>query len=136
LGMSEKGNPQPNKIDTHKKELLEALAKSRGIVSTACDSVGLSRTTFYDYVNNDPEFATAVEEVNEAAIDFVESKLQEKISGIKVMSQQGVYEVPPSDTAIIFFLKTKAKKRGYVERTESQIITEQPLFGDDDGRSD
>ena len=116
--MAEKGNPLPNKINTHKKELLEALAKSKGIVSTACESVGLSRTTFYDYVNTDPEFAQAVDDINEKSIDFVESKLFEKINGVTISAGEAIYTQPPSDTAIIFFLKTRAKKRGYVEKSE------------------
>jgi len=113
-----------NKVDNHKKELLEALKKSNGIVSSACESVGLSRTTFYNYVNEDEDFALAVDEVNEAAIDFVESKLMEKINGITMLGKSGgdeedpTYTLPPSDTAIIFYLKTKGKKRGYIEKTE------------------
>lgn len=115
---------EANKVDIHKKELLEALEDYKGIVSTACKSVGLSRTTFYDYVNTDPEFAKAVEQVNESAIDFVEGKLFEKINGITMLGKGGgdeedpTYTLPPSDTAIIFYLKTKGKKRGYVEKQE------------------
>lgn len=124
-----------NNVNTHKKQLLKALEKSKGIVSTACETVGLSRTIFYEYVNTDPEFKQAVEEINEAAIDFVESKLHEKINGVTVQTYNSkgepvIYEQPPSDTAIIFFLKTKGKKRGFVERTESLVIQEQPLFID------
>lgn len=116
-----------NKVDIHKKELIQALARYKGIISTACDSVGLSRTTFYDYVNTDEAFAKEVENVNEAAIDFVEGKLFEKINGISMLGKGGtgdegdedpVYTLPPSDTAIIFYLKTKGKKRGYVEKSE------------------
>lgn len=110
-------------MDNNKKTVLEFLKKTRGIVSAACESANIARSTFYDWCNNDPEFRIAVDDINEGAIDFVESKLMEKIDGISVQTynQKGeptVYEQPPSDTAIIFFLKTKGKKRGYIERQE------------------
>ncbi len=123
---------EPNKVDIHKKQLLEALETYKGIVSTACKSVGLSRTTFYDYVNEDPEFSKAVDAVNESAIDFVEGKLFEKINGITMLGKGGsgdedddepTYTLPPSDTAIIFYLKTKGRKRGYVEKVESTTVS-------------
>lgn len=134
--MAENGNPQPNKVNNHKKDLLIHLERSRGVVSSACESVGLSRTTFYEYVNTDPEFKQAVDEINEKAIDFVESKLFEKINGWEnaVLSKEGyvAYDQPPSDTAIIFFLKTRAKKRGYVEKTELDMkanvgVSDEPI---------
>lgn len=124
---------ESNKVDIHKKELLEALEDYKGIVSTACKSVGLSRTTFYDYYNEDPEFAKAVEAINEGAIDFVEGKLFEKINGITVQQYNSkgepvIYEQAPSDTAIIFYLKTKGKKRGYIERQEIDHTTKGESF--------
>lgn len=114
---------ESNKVDKHKKLLIEALNGCKGIVSTACKSVGLSRTTYYEYYNEDPEFAKMADEAQENAIDFVEGKLFEKINGVSVIrytskGEEDVYEQPPSDTAIIFYLKTKGKKRGYVERSE------------------
>lgn len=109
---------ESNKVDIHKKQLLDALNEYKGIVSTACKSVGLSRTTYYDYYNEDPDFAKLADEAQENAIDFVEGKLFEKINGVTVMGKEDVYDQPPSDTAIIFYLKTKGKKRGYVERSE------------------
>lgn len=110
-------------MDTNKKTTLKALEISKGIVSTACNSANIARSTFYDWCNRDEDFKKAVDEINEAAIDFVESKLIEKIDGITVQTYNSkgdpvIYEQPPSDTAIIFFLKTRGKKRGYVERTE------------------
>lgn len=127
----------PYNTNTKKRTVLDMLKRSRGIVSSACESADISRVTFYEWVKTDPEFAAEVEEINESAIDFVESKLYQKINGVEcaTVTQKGetvVYEVPPSDTAIIFFLKTKAKKRGYVERTESVVMQEQPLFGEPD----
>lgn len=116
-------------LDT-KKQILEALEAKHGIVTEACKSIGLSRSTFYDWLKNDAEFKAAVTDIQETAIDYVEGKLFQKISGVSVSrtedSQTGepiVYEVPPSDTAIIFYLKTKAKHRGYIERSEMDLTS-------------
>lgn len=114
-------------LDNQKEKdaILEALEEQHGIISAACSSIGLSRSTFYYWLSNDPEFKKAVDEITEVAIDFVESKLFEKINGVSVVKGYNddgepiVYDVPPSDTAIIFYLKTKAKKRGYIEKIET-----------------
>lgn len=94
---------ESDKRDTIKKKLLVALEKSMGIVSIACKKVKISRQTFYRYCQEDPEFDEKVKDIGEMAIDFVESKLLTNIS-------QG------AETSIIFFLKTKGKKRGYSEK--------------------
>lgn len=113
-------------MDNNKKRFIEALKKSRGIISSACESVSMSRQTYYNWIDADADFKAAVDEIQESAIDFVESKLMEKINGVcftgsKVTNgedEKNIYTLPPSDTAIIFYLKTKGKKRGYVEKTE------------------
>jgi len=105
-----------DEIDNNKKFILELLEEHHGIVTSACKSLGLARATFYKWCNDDPEFKASVEEISETAIDFVESKLMEKINGVQVMGKDDVYDLAPSDTAIIFYLKTKGKKRGYVEK--------------------
>ena len=105
-----------------KKAMLEALKKTFGRVSMAAEMVGINRCTHYKWLEQDAEYKEAFDEINEAAIDFVESKLFEKINGVSVqketMAGPEIYEQPPSDTAIIFYLKTKGKKRGYVEKQE------------------
>lgn len=106
-----------------KKAVLEALEARYGIITNACHDAGIARSTFYEWQANDPEFKAAVDEIQESASDFVESKLFEKINGVQIgeMDDEGelkVYDVPPSDTAITFYLRTKARKRGYAERTE------------------
>lgn len=110
-------------MDTIKSKFLEVLENSKGIVLSACKSCDLPRSTYYKWLNDDPEFKLAVDDIQEMAIDFVESKLIEKIDGITVQSyntkgEEVIYEQAPSDTAIIFFLKTRGKKRGYIERQE------------------
>lgn len=112
-----------DKTDNNKKAVIEALQDCHGIVTDACKKTGVARSTFYQWLNEDADFKAAVEEAQEQAIDFVEGKLFQKINGVKIgkMDDEGelnVYEQPPSDTAIIFYLKTKAKKRGYIERQE------------------
>lgn len=116
-----------NKIQQTKKALLAALEKSLGVVSTACKEVGCNRWTFYNYVKEDSEFAEAVQNIGEDAIDFVESKLYEKINGVEmgknVQGELITYSLPPSDTAIIFYLKTRGKARGYVEKQQIEVNT-------------
>jgi hypothetical protein len=94
-----------NKIQQTKKSLLEALEKSLGIVTYACKIVGCNRSTFYEYVNNDEEFANAVKNIEDVVIDFAESQLHKQIKD-------------GNSTSTIFYLKTKGKKRGYIERQE------------------
>lgn len=115
--------------DIIKKGMIEALTKSLGIVSTACDAMGISRQTHYRWLSEDNEYKDQVENISEAAIDFAESKLYEKINGITIQTfnskgEPQIYEQAPSDTAIIFYLKTKGKKRGYIEKSEIDQKTE------------
>jgi hypothetical protein len=133
-------------MDNTKKKFLEILDKSRGIILTACKSMDISRQTYYNWLKSDEDFKQSAEDIQENAIDFVESKLLEKINGItiQVFNQKGepvVYDQQPSDTAIIFFLKTKGKKRGYIERVEVdnvspiQLLINDPLDANSDNDS-
>lgn len=97
--------------DIVKKNLLEALEKSLGIVTTACKIVGCARSTFYKYYKDDQDFRASVDELENLTLDFVESKLHKQIEN-------------DNTTATIFYLKTKGKKRGYVERKEVEMTAE------------
>jgi hypothetical protein len=91
--------------DKRKQAMLKSLEKSLGVVTTAARIVGIERTTHYHWMNEDEEYKQAVISLDDVALDFAETKLHELISN--------------GDTAAnIFFLKTKGKKRGYVERQE------------------
>jgi hypothetical protein len=97
-----------DKTEQHKKAMLDALEKSLGVVTTACKSVGIGRTTHYMWLDEDPEYRAAVESISDVAIDFAESNLHKQIKG-------------GNSTATIFYLKTKGKNRGYVERQEFDV---------------
>jgi ACT domain-containing protein len=96
-----------NKIGQTKKAIIEALEKSLGVVTTACKQVGIARSTFYEYLKNDKDFENKVSDIQNIALDFAESQLHKQI-------QSG------NTSATIFYLKTKGKNRGYVERQEIQ----------------
>lgn len=110
------------KSDNLKTAMIQALTKSLGRVSDACRMVDISRQTHYRWMEEDAEYKEAVANVDEAAIDYVESKLFELIDGptYEAMTEQGVVTLKdkPSAAAAIFYLKTKGKKRGYIERQE------------------
>ena len=107
------------KTDTKKEMMVEALDKSLGIVSTACKMVDMSRQTHYQWMKDDPEYKKQVTSIENSVLDFAESHLFKLVK-----------EGNPSAT--IFFLKTKGKKRGYVERQEIEITEKQPLSWFDD----
>lgn len=107
-----------------KDALLSALKSNLGNVSKTCEEVGISRNTYYTYLN-DEKFKSEVESIEESNIDFAESKLRELINGVQMFAGQDegediIYRKEPNVTATIFYLKTKGKKRGYVEKTESE----------------
>ena len=88
------------KVARNKRNLIEALERSLGIVTPACKDVGISRNQFYVYYNTDPIFKAAVDDINEITLDFAENQLLKKI-------KEG------SERSILFYMKYKGKKRGY-----------------------
>ena len=69
----------------------------------------LLRTTFYEYYKTDEDFKNTVDELEAVALDFAESQLHAQI-------------MKGSTAATIFYLKTKGKKRGYIERQEIEAV--------------
>lgn len=94
-----------NIMDVKKESYIKQLHEAFGNVSKACKAVGLSRTTIYRWMQEDEEFKESVENINEYIVDTVENHLFDQIKD-------------GSTAATIFYLKTKGKHRGYVEKTE------------------
>jgi len=87
------------------EKIIAAIKESKGLLTLAARKAGISYTTVWRYTQDFPSVKQAVEEAKEFMTDFAEGKLFEKISKGDI-------------TAIIFYLKTKGKSRGYVERHE------------------
>ncbi len=98
-----------------KESILKALENSLGVVTVACKSADVPRSTYYKWLKEDEDFAKAVKDIENIALDFGESQLHKQIGD-------------GNTSATIFFLKTKGKKRGYVERSELDLSSgEEPI---------
>jgi hypothetical protein len=93
------------KRHTKKRAMIQALEKSLGIVTSACNEIGIERKTHYRWLTEDESYRNRVADIENIAIDFAESKLYGNIKNGDVAST-------------IFFLKTKGKQRGYTEKQE------------------
>lgn len=91
--------------DINKKGMIEALEKTLGIVSSACKMIGIARQTHYRWLEEDSEYKKQCTDIENMTLDFAESQLHKQIAD-------------GNTAATIFFLKTKGKKRGYIERME------------------
>lgn len=87
------------------EKMIAAVEEAKGYVSKACQILKCSRQHFYVKLKNYPTVQQAMDEIRNKRHDFVESKL------MNLIDQENV-------TAIIFYLKTQCKDRGYVERQE------------------
>ena len=89
-----------------KAMLLKALADCMGLVNFACQSCGFSTSIYYKLIETDPDFVKQIHEIQEGVIDIVENQLYKNINSGDVPST-------------IFYLKTKARHRGFAEKVEN-----------------
>lgn len=123
------------KRTTHAKErMIAALEKSLGIITNACSLSKIGRTTFYEWMQSDPEFRARVNAIDEIAKDYVEGALFRLIKGAQVpedkifVNSKGKKTVvktvkiyPPDGESVRFYLMTKAKDRGFIKSMEIEL---------------
>ncbi|MHC1623470.1 MAG: hypothetical protein ACXQTR_02625 [Candidatus Methanospirareceae archaeon] len=89
------------------KKIIQAIKESKGFLTMAASRAGVSYKTVCRYVRDFPSVREAVEEARASMKDFAEGKL------FKAIDEGNI-------TAIIFYLKTQAKDRGYSEKIETE----------------
>jgi hypothetical protein len=96
------------KFTKNQTKFLDALRENLAIISKAADSCGMHRNNHFHWMKTNERYKAEYESIEEDCLDVAENALMNNI-------------INGDTTAIIFYLKTKAKKRGYIEKTETDF---------------
>ena len=95
-------------------QVIGAIKDSAGIISTIAKRLGCSWHTVPVYIGRHPTIAKAYQAEREKVLDIAEGNLIKAI-------QSGDLQ------AIRYYLSTQGKRRGYVERVQSQTVTQDDI---------
>ena len=91
-----------------KQDFLDIFQSALTNISLSCKMVGISRETYYRWRSEDKVFNAACYDIEESLLDKAEATLYKAVN-------EG------NTTELIFYLKTKGKKRGYVEQVQTDM---------------
>jgi len=91
------------------ERIVAAIKGSNGLLTLAARKAGLNYSTVWRYSQDFATVKQAMQEAKESMTDFAEGKLFKKIKD-------------GDTTAIIFYLKTKGRDRGYIEKQEVESL--------------
>jgi len=89
--------------------MLQALREHKGLITYACKAAGIGRQTHYDWIHSCEAYKQAVDDITEFVLDHIEN------SALKMI------ESGNNPAVTIFYLKTKGKDRGFVEKQQIEI---------------
>ena len=91
-----------------KGRMIAQLIENNFHIGHACKQVGIAYDTHFEWLKKDPEYLRAVNQITEYELDEYQALLKKK-----------AYE---GDTAaIMFFLRTKGKHRGFSETQKHEV---------------
>ena len=97
--------------------MIDAIEGSQGFITTVAGRIGCPRDTVYRYIKKYPTVAQAIQDERDKMKDFAEGQLFKNIKDGK-------------ETSLIFYLKTQAKDRGYIESNPNINIDLERLSDD------
>lgn len=109
----------------NKEKFLVSLRKHLGIITYACEETGIGRRTVYNWMSADTRFMEEVKGIDDRQADFVERKLMELVNGHGKPGDADY--IPPNSKAVIFYLATKGKRKGYTNRIEVSTPPGEPM---------
>lgn len=96
-----------DKLDGKKRRFVDLFDQLFGHITNTCQAVGISRQTYYDWLEKDPDFATAILESEAHLNDEIRQVLIEKAASGDM-------------TAVIFYLKNRhpdfKQKPGFMQQ--------------------
>jgi len=119
---------KPSKVKIEK-----ALALHNGNKTEVCKALDISYGTLVTWGLKYTEIGEVLDQQHELNLDLVESRLLQRINGFEeidtyvshykgeIVSHEIVKKYPPDPTCIIFFLKTRGRSRGYVEKVGFEV---------------
>lgn len=93
-------------LDLPPDRIAAVIAAQRGNISQAAKELGIRRLTLYRRIKASKHLQEVLFEARETMLDHVESRLYASA-------------LAGENWAVLFFLRTQGKSRGYVERIES-----------------
>jgi len=105
------------------KQIIASIQRARGLVYLAAQGIGCDPATIHHRAQKNPKIREAIEIERGRVLDFAEAKLLEAVHGGEAW-------------AVCFLLKTQAKSRGYVERSEVKQESRVVVLSDPEELSD
>lgn len=122
-------------IESKQKLFLAAFPKKACNIAETCKEIGITRQTYYNWIRESPKFVEELDNATEALLDFAENRLiramTEEANEVeqvyneqtKAIEYRNVKRMTKAAvTSVIFYLKTKGKKRGYIENSMNLSI--------------
>lgn len=106
----------PKEVATKKRKFLKEFKKHQGEWKSSADGAGVSVATIKHWMRVDEDFKDRVFDIDQSFVDEVEQTLFQQIRKGNI-------------NAIIFYMRCKAKDRGYVERFEDMSKIKADLKG-------
>lgn len=115
VSLSAHGPEKEEQERTKKKkaQFLQVYAANMATIGVACDKAEIHRDTYYHWMKTDPQFRSAVAQVDDSRIDMVEDELMQLIQK---------HDGP----SIRFFLERKAPE--YKAKSQTEIVTGDKTF--------
>jgi len=114
-----------------KRKFLDVATQTRGNITKATKEAHIGRRTFYNWMEQDPEFAALYEEIQESIIDLIVDRAYHFALGIPQLDDQGNFKgwkIKPDAGTLQLLLRTLGRSRGFSEKTSIELEANIPFI--------